>query len=234
MIFGAILAGGVGTRMGNSEKPKQYMLVGGKPIIAYTVEAFSCCSKIDITIVLCPNDWVAYTNDLLTSNGIDMNKVVVTAGGTMRNDTIMNAVNYIEEHYELNDDTVILTHDAVRPFVTERIIEDNINTVMKYGACDTVIAATDTIVESTNGKVITNIPDRAYLYQGQTPQSFKAKAFKELYSSLTEQEKEVLTDAAKVFVLKGQAVNLVRGETYNIKITYPSDLQLAESLLGDN
>ncbi|MCB6367696.1 D-ribitol-5-phosphate cytidylyltransferase, partial [Intestinibacillus massiliensis] len=117
---------------------------------------------------------------------------------------------------------------------TERIIEDNINTVMKYGACDTVIAATDTIVESTNGKVITNIPDRAYLYQGQTPQSFKAKAFKELYSSLTEQEKEVLTDAAKVFVLKGQAVNLVRGETYNIKITYPSDLQLAESLLGDN
>ena len=234
MVFGAILAGGVGSRMGNSETPKQYMLVGGKPIIVYTVEVFSRCSKIDQIIVLCPDDWVIYTKELLTANGIDMNKVVVIAGGTMRNDTIMNAINYIEEQDRLNDDTVLLTHDAVRPFVTERIIEDNINTVIERGPCDTVIPATDTIVESTDGETITHIPDRSYLYQGQTPQSFKAREFKELYSSLTDQEKEILTDAAKVFVIKGQAVNLVKGETYNIKITYPSDLLLAESLLGDN
>ena len=80
--------------------------------------------------------------------------------------------------------------------------------------------------------VISQIPDRSKYYQGQTPQSFRAKEFKELYNSLTEEEKVILTDAAKVFVIKGKNVTLVKGETFNIKITYPYDLQLAETLLG--
>ena len=87
-------------------------------------------------------------------------------------------------------------------------------------------------MESTDGKVISQIPDRAHYYQGQTPQSFRAKHFKELFNSLTEDEKKILTDAAKVFVIKGEPVTLVQGETFNIKITYPYDLQLAETLLG--
>lgn len=233
MIFGAILAGGIGTRMGNVEKPKQYLMVGGKPIIIHTVEAFTACEKLDKVIVLCPEDWIDYTQTLFEEHNVSSEQVVVIAGGAMRNDTIMNAISYIEQQYGLEDDTILLTHDAVRPLVTKRIIEDNITAVREKGACDTVVPATDTIVESLDGHVISHVPDRAHLYQGQTPQSFKAKEFRDLYLSLTDHEKEILTDAAKVFVIKGRNVALVKGETYNVKITYPSDLQLAESLLGE-
>lgn len=233
MIFGAILAGGIGTRMGNMGKPKQYLVVGGKPIIIHTAEAFTACETLDKVIVLCPEDWVEYTRELFQEYGVTSDQVVVISGGAMRNDTIMNAISYIEENYGLDDDTVLLTHDAVRPLVTKRIIEDNITAVQEKGACDTVVPATDTIVESIDGSFISQVPDRAHLYQGQTPQSFKAKEFRDLYLSLTEHEKEILTDAAKVFVIKGRNVALVKGETYNVKVTYPSDLQLAESLLGE-
>ena len=69
------------------------------------------------------------------------------------------------------------------------------------------------------------------MYQGQTPQSFKALRLQELYRSLSEEEKDILTDAAKIFVIKGQPVKLVKGENSNVKITYPYDLTVAESLL---
>ncbi|MCI9596856.1 MAG: 2-C-methyl-D-erythritol 4-phosphate cytidylyltransferase [Firmicutes bacterium] len=234
MIFGAILAGGIGTRMGNVEKPKQYLVVGGKPIIIHTVETFTACEKLDKVIVLCPEDWIDYTQALFEEYGVTSEQAAVISGGAMRNDTIMNAISYIDEQYGLEDDTILLTHDAVRPLVTKRIIEDNIIAVREKGACDTVVPATDTIVESLDGDRISHVPDRAHLYQGQTPQSFKAKEFRDLYLGLTDHEKEILTDAAKVFVIKGRNVALVKGETYNVKITYPSDLQLAESLLGEN
>ncbi|MDQ9746574.1 2-C-methyl-D-erythritol 4-phosphate cytidylyltransferase, partial [Acinetobacter baumannii] len=82
--------------------------------------------------------------------------------------------------------------------------------------------------ESCDKTVISNIPNRANLYQGQTPQSFKAKKLKELYEDLNDDEKEILTDAAKIFVIKGEKVRLVDGEISNIKITYPYDLTVAE------
>lgn len=162
-----------------------------------------------------------------------MKKVVVIEGGSTRNETIMNAVDYIEAEGNLDKDTIIVTHDSVRPFVTHRIIEENISVCRKFGACDTVISATDTIVEAANGKEISDIPDRSIMYQGQTPQSFKAMKLKEVYNSLTEEEKNILTDAAKILVLKGEKVALVAGETFNIKITYPYDLKIAKSLLED-
>ena len=142
----------------------------------------------------------------------------------------MNAIRYIDREYGLDDDTVIVTHDSVRPFVTHRIIEENIKTALNCGACDTVIPATDTIVEG-DGTAITNIPDRRKMYQGQTPQSFKAKLLRDTYESLSDEEKDILTDAAKILVMKGKEVRLVQGETFNIKITYPDDLKIARSLL---
>ena len=145
----------------------------------------------------------------------------------------MNAVRYIEETDGLDDDTVIVTHDAVRPFVTARIIDENIRYALEYGATDTVVAATDTIVESVDKQTISNIPDRKMMYQGQTPQSFKAKKLKELYESLTDAEKDILTDACKIFSMKGCPVHLVRGEVHNIKITYPYDLRVAKALLDE-
>ena len=101
----------------------------------------------------------------------------------------------------------------------------------QYGACDTAVAATDTIVYSEDNVLIKDIPDRSKMYQGQTPQTFNALKLKTLYESLTEEEKAVLTDAAKIFVMKGEKVHIVDGEVFNIKITYPYDLRVAEALI---
>ena len=144
----------------------------------------------------------------------------------------MTAINYIEAQGALNDETIIVTHDSVRPFVTHRILEENVKYARECGACDTVIPATDTIVRSEDNELITEIPDRSKMYQGQTPQSFHAKRLKELYVSLTEEEKKILTDACKILVLKGDPIHLVEGEVFNIKITYPFDLLVAQALLG--
>lgn len=234
MVFGVILAGGIGSRMGNVEKPKQYLTVGDKPIIIHTLEKFFVHDSFEKLIVLCPSQWVEHTKNLVKKHLKESERVVVIQGGDTRNETIMNSIRYIEENYGLEEDTIIVTHDSVRPFLTYRIIEDNIRYAREFGACDTVIPATDTIVESVDGQCISNIPDRKCMYQGQTPQSFKAKKLKELYLGLTEAEKEILTDAAKIFVIKGEKVHLVEGEVFNIKITYPYDLRVAETLIkGD-
>lgn len=233
MIYGVVLAGGVGSRMGG-DKPKQYLTVKEKPIIIYTIEKFISVPQLEKVIVLCPSQWVEHTKNLIQKHiAPAADRVAVIEGGSTRNETIMNAIAFIESEGNLDEDTIIVTHDSVRPFVTYRIIRENIEAAQKYGACDTVIPATDTIVESENHSVISSIPDRSVMYQGQTPQSFRAVKLKALYDSLSAEEKEILTDAAKIFVMKGEDVALVQGETYNMKITYPYDLRVAKSLLED-
>lgn len=231
MIYGVILAGGVGRRMGGGEKPKQFFNIGGKPIIIHTIEKFALINDFEEVLVVCPKEWMEYTRELIGKYLPSKSHIVVLEGGATRNETLMNSVNYIEEKGNLDDETVIVTHDAVRPFVTRRIIKDNIAAMKNCDACDTVIPATDTIVESLDNDKISQIPDRKYLYQGQTPQTFKALKLRDMYNDLSSEEKEILTDAAKIFVIKGQQVQLIDGETFNIKITYPYDLTVAEALI---
>ncbi len=233
MVFSVILAGGTGNRMGNTDKPKQFLTIKDKPIIIHTIEKFLSEPKFEKIIVLSPSMWIDHTKRIITRYIGECDKIAVIEGGDTRNETIMNSIDYIEKNYTLDDDTIIVTHDSVRPFVTHRIIKENIEAAKTFGACDTVIPATDTIVESINGNTISDIPERKNMYQGQTPQSFKAKNLRELYRSLTDTERDILTDAAKILVMKGQNVHLVQGETYNIKITYPYDLKIARSLLED-
>ncbi|HJD46906.1 MAG TPA: 2-C-methyl-D-erythritol 4-phosphate cytidylyltransferase [Candidatus Mediterraneibacter norfolkensis] len=232
LVYAVILAGGHGTRMGNLDKPKQFIEIGGRPVIIHTIEKFAVNPKFAEIIVLVPKQWLAYTKDIIRRNISCSVSIVVIPGGDTRNETIMNSIKYIEDKGKLTDETVIITHDSVRPFVTYRIIEENIRYAMECGACDTVVPASDTIVESCDGKYISHIPDRKIMYQGQTPQSFRAKKLRDVYASLTEEEKEVLTDACKIYVLKNEPVHLVDGEVSNIKITYPHDIRVAEAILG--
>ena len=232
MNFALVLAGGNGSRMGNTKTPKQFMMLGDKPIIAHSVERFFVEPDFEKVIVLTPAAWVSSTKDIMRKYLPDMTKIVVLEGGDTRNETLMNGIRYIEKEYSLDDDTIIVTHDAVRPFVTHRMIIENIEQAKLYGACDTCVPATDTIVASEDGKYISSIPERRKLYQGQTPQSFKAKRLKELYEQLTDEEKATLTDACKIFSIKGEKVAIVSGAQSNIKITYPYDLKVAGTLLG--
>ena len=126
MVFGVILAGGIGSRMGNAEKPKQYIKIGDKPIIIHTIEKFYVHDAFEKLIVLCPKQWVEHTRNLVRQYMGDTDRIVVLEGGETRNETIMNSIRYIEEGYGLDDDTLLVTHDSVRPFLTHRIIEENI------------------------------------------------------------------------------------------------------------
>ena len=190
MIFGLILAGGIGSRMG-ADMPKQYLEIGGKPIIVHTLEHF-----------------LEYENF----------------------ETIMNGIAYIEKNYGIDGETIIVTHDAARPFINKRILSENIEKAVRYGAVTTAVSAVDTILKCDDG-IINDIPDRSNMYQCQTPQTFHAKQLKELYLKLTDKEREILTDASKILVLSGKKVAIVNGERTNIKITYKEDMIFAESIL---
>ena len=231
MNFGGILAGGKGTRMGKTDLPKQFLMLGEKPIIIHTIEQFLVSAQIDEVIVAVPENWIRYTLFIVQKYCKD-DTIHIIKGGNSRNETIMNICRYIKENSN-DDENIVVTHDAVRPFVTQRIIKDNIEMCQKYGATDTVIPAVDTIVESKDGNTIANIPVRSHMYQGQTPQSFKVSEFIDQYEALTEEEKEILTDAAKVYVLKQKEVGLVMGENYNMKITTKYDLKLANLMLNN-
>lgn len=231
LIYAGILAGGQGTRMGNVPMPKQFLLLNDKPILVHTVEKFILNPRFKKIIIATPKEWINYTQDILQKFSIDIPRIVVVEGGNERNESIMSIVDYIGREYGVEEDGIIVTHDAVRPFLTHRIIEENIEMGLKYGAVDTVIEAIDTIVESNNHEFITNIPRRDIMYQGQTPQTFPISTLKKLYEELSTDEKEILTDACKIFTLKNQKVKLVKGELFNIKITTPYDLNVANSIL---
>lgn len=231
MIFAAILAGGVGSRMGNSDVPKQFLNLGDKPILIHTIEKFIINSKFDKILVLTPNNFINSTIDLIKNIEGETDKIIVLEGGETRNDTIRNAISYIKSNFSIDDNSIIVTHDSVRPFVSHRIIEDNIKMASEFGACDTVIPATDTIVESVDGDTISSIPLRDHYYQGQTPQSFRINKLDSLYNNLSKEEIDSLTDAAKIFTLNNEDVFLVEGDVTNIKITYPYDLKLANTIL---
>lgn len=134
----------------------------------------------------------------------------------------------------MTEEDIIVTHDSVRPFVSLKTIQENIELAKSHDVVDTVVEATDTIVQSLDNTFITEIPERQYLYQGQTPQTFKMKDFLTLYHDLSDQQKEVLTDACKIFVINGKKVALAKGEYSNIKITTITDLKIARGMIEDN
>ncbi len=233
MIFGAILAGGIGSRMHMADMPKQFLPLGDKPIIIHTLEKFLTCSKFEKVYIGVHPDWVNYMNDLSNKYlGGLKEKVKTVAGGNDRNETILNIVAAIETDFGESDDHIIVTHDSVRPFVTLRMIEENITAAKLHGAVDTVTAAIDTIVVSENGEFIYDIPERKRMYQGQTPQSFNINLLKRLYNSLTDEEKGVLTDACKICVVRNHPVFLVEGSYTNIKVTTPGDYKIAQAMVG--
>ena len=233
MIFGAILAGGIGSRMHRADLPKQFLPLGNKPIIIHTLEKFLTCSRFDRIYIGVHSDWMEYMSDLI-ERYVDFAKerICLVDGGTDRNDTILHIIEAIEGNYGISDSHIVITHDAVRPFVTLQILEENIDAAEEYGAVDTVVPAVDTIVVSENGACITNIPQRSIMYQGQTTQSFRVSLLKRLYLSLSEEEKRLLTDACKICVVRNSPVYLVKGSVMNVKITTPEDYQIAQAILG--
>jgi 2-C-methyl-D-erythritol 4-phosphate cytidylyltransferase len=232
MIFAAILAGGTGTRMDIDAMPKQFLPLAGKPILIHTLEKFCLASRLDGIYVGVHPDWLSHTERLLAEYGLGDYAITLVPGGGTRNDTILNVVEAIERDHGDSADNIVVTHDSVRPFVKLATIEANIDAALATGACDTVIPATDTIVRaSDDGTRVGRIPTRDRMYQGQTPQSFKAATFKRCYAALTAEQRAQMSDACRVLVEAGEPVALVPGDVTNIKLTTIMDYKVAQAMV---
>lgn len=199
------------------------------PIIVRTVMAFLAVDSIDVVYVGIKPDWHEYTDELFERFGIDKKRVKVIDGGADRNETVINIANAIVADHRENEEDIILTHDAVRPFVTEKIIKDNIEAMAKHSACGTYMPAVDTIIKSDGEKVKETL-NRSELYQAQTPQTFRLGDLRRNYYSLSEEQNKKLTDTCSVFTACNEDIYLVVGDALNFKITTDSDLRMANAL----
>lgn len=219
-----ILAGGIGGRLGHQE-PKQFIKVGGKMIIEHTLEVFQKNSRIDEIFVVVHSDYMEKTKNLTIRNQFSKVKKFIN-GGAERSDSTMAAINATDEEANL------LFHDAVRPFINDRIIDDIIDALKTYNAVSLGMPATDTIHEVSNG-FISNIPDRSKLRRAQSPQSFKLSTIKESFEIALKDPFFKATDEAGVVkkYLPEEKIYVIKGEECNFKITYKEDLYLADKLL---
>ncbi|HEU4708580.1 MAG TPA: 2-C-methyl-D-erythritol 4-phosphate cytidylyltransferase [Methylophilaceae bacterium] len=218
-----IPAAGTGSRM-NSGTPKQYLPIAGKPIIQHTLGVFSDSPHIDsIVVALSPGD--DFWNKLHIA--LHEKVSVLRCGGDSRSATVLNALETMAG--SVSEDDWILVHDAVRPGLSQATLSRLLETLEQ----DTVggllaVPLADTLKRADDDQRVEKTEPRDHLWQAQTPQMFRygllKKALKEMGSSPT--------DEAQAVEALGLRPKLVQGESRNIKITYPQDLQLAEAILG--
>lgn len=231
-----IPAAGLGTRMASATATtqgktpsKQFLTIAGAPILIHTLRKFAECPQIDeIWIAMRHQEGNAFAADL-ANYGIKRH-VEIVEGGDHRQQSVSNALNAIRAE----DDDIVLIHDAVRPFVDQDTIVGVIEAVKKHGAAIAGMPAIDTIkqVERTaDGALIRATIPREVLVQAQTPQGFRYGTLKRAFDAAAEED-FLATDEAALLEHSGQDVYVVMGSPRNIKITTPSDLQLAEFYLG--
>lgn len=230
-LYYMILAGGIGSRMKSPELPKQFLKVEDVPILIRTIRNFEDFGSFRAGVVCCPVDWIEYTKATLLEYGISTDTVFVIPGGKNRNSSVKNGCRFLTEQFNIKEDDIILTHDAVRPFIDARVIKDNIEAVKEYGAANTVMPVFDSIIRSSTGKFFTEHLQRAELFRVQTPQSFRLNELNNLINSLSESELAEYTDVASIFADRGYRVRLVEGLDVNIKITTPFDMAVAQTVI---
>ena len=225
MIYAGIVAGGTGSRMGQ-DIPKQFIHINDEPIIIHTIRRFiNHCDKI---IVACHRDYVSYLYDLVKKYIGASPDISIIAGGNTRMESILALLSEIS--LSACDEDIILTHDGVRPFADDRIISENISYAKKYGCCGTFINAVDTMAVSIDGSSLTSVPVRDTLYNVQTPQTFKIGILKNIFIKAKD-DTEKYTDLCGLAMAMGCNVKMVVGDSRNIKITSPIDLQIAGSIM---
>lgn len=231
MICAAMLAGGIGSRL-KQGKPKQFVNINNKPILVHSVEKFLNVKKFDKIIVSSPKVCISKTKELMDEYFPTNSKIVVIEGGLTRNGTILNSIKYMKNQ-NCEKDSILVTHDASRIFVSEKLIEDSIKYAIDVGAASPVIPSTDVIFESIEEGKLTDIPLRKYLFRAQTPQSFNIDKFLKIYEDLSDDEIAKLDEAMMLFYLRNADVKLFPGDQSNFKITRPFDIVVAESFFKD-
>ena len=223
----AILAGGIGARMG-SALPKQFITVGDRCIIEYTIDAFDRSEEVDEIIVIVHPDWLEHMEYLISCNRWTKCKRVVP-GGKERYESTLNALKAFPE---ASDEDKILLHDAVRPLVSNALIEGTIAALDECEAAGVAVACTDTVWRVVDG-IVESIPERKSLMRAQTPQGFRFGIIKSAYRKALEQGEIAATDDCGMVsrYMPETRIHIVEGDERNIKITYPQDLSFLENYL---
>ncbi len=225
-----ILAGGKGTRFGN-QLPKQLTKLGDKTIIEHSIEAFHNCKSIDEIAIVIHSDFVEHIKTIVNKNNYEKVKHIL-AGGKERSDSSIAAIKAYAD-VPNSDCYKMIFHDAVRPFITEAIIQKVIAGLDTVNAVNVGIPATDTIIEVSTMEHITNVPNRENLRQAQTPQAFRFNTIKKAYAiALTDNQFKATDDCGVVLkYLPEEPILVVEGSPENIKVTYKLDMLIAEKLL---
>ena len=226
MVIAAILAGGSGSRMG-AGVPKQFLELEGAPILLHTLRAFVSSGLTDAAVISVPAAHVQAARRLVGAQPIP---VWVVEGGGTRSETLLKTLEFLEKKGVLAG-SVVLTHDAVRPFVSRRIIDENIARARQTGACSTCIPATDTVFLSADGETVSSVPARRTVFHAQTPQSFLGEELLSLCRAAPPEAFAAFTDGSAVYTYFGRPVAMAEGDRDNLKITYPEDLETAARIL---
>jgi 2-C-methyl-D-erythritol 4-phosphate cytidylyltransferase len=220
-----LLAGGVGTRVG-LDIPKQLIKIAGRPIMEHTLSVLSSHDDVDEIIIMMAPGHLDAVRELVRSGSYDKVSQILEGAAT-RNDTTLRALAALPDE-ECN----VLLHDAVRPLVSPRIITDCFRALETHRAVDVAIPSADTIIEVGAENTIRDIPPRANLRRGQTPQAFKASVIKEAYARAAKDENFVATDDCTVVLryVPEEPIWVVAGEERNMKVTEPIDVYIADKL----
>lgn len=218
-----IVASGTGKRM-ESKLPKQFIEIGGKPVLAHTIDRFDRCSIIDEIILVVPDDYLAYASRAIVDRYSYKKIKKITAGGETRQESVLAGLSACPR---ITDDVAI--HDGVRPFVRSSLIEELFIKVKETKAVIPAIRAKDTVKYVEASVILKTLP-RENIYLAQTPQVFCYKDIFDIHKKAAEAEFEASDDAmlAEQYNMK---VMIVPGYYDNIKIAHPEDLILAEGIL---
>ena len=226
-VFVILPAAGLGTRMAGPQ-PKQFLALGGMPILIHSLRAFAAVSRVSAIYVAVRSTEMDRVQAQIAEYGF-VGRVKVVEGGDTRQQSVLNALAALPAEA----DDIVLVHDAVRPLIDAATIERTIDAVAELGAAIVGLPAVDTIkqVERTaHGALITATIPREYVVLAQTPQGFRYGLLQRAFGEAVA-DGFVGTDEASVVERAGNPVAVVHGSQVNLKITQPGDLDLAEFYL---
>lgn len=222
MNIALILAGGLGLRMNqDGEPPKQFFVLGEKPVVIHTLERFERHSEIDAVCVVCLPTWEEYLGDLIKHFGIKKVRWII-AGGDCRQASVYNGLCALEKACSLDD--IIIVHDGVRPFITSEIINQNIKTAVQFGNAMTSMRSTDTLIMSHDGETAEYAMDRDSSFSVQTPQTYSLGYGMDLYRRAYAMGKTNTINCCELFIEMGESIYIVNGLKTNIKLTTRDDI----------
>ncbi len=228
MNIAVIFAGGVGTRMHSKEKPKQFLMVHGKPIIVHTVEVFEKHPDIDGIVVVCVENWIDYMKEMQFRYRLSKIGAIVPGGETGQL-SIYNGLKKAAELYG-TENAIVLIHDGVRPLIDEDIITANIETVKKFGNAITCSPTKESVVLIEEDNSIQMVVERDKSRTAKAPESFYLKDI--LSASEKSISKGIVNeiDSCTLMSHYGVKMHIVEGNYDNIKITTPEDFYMFRAI----